>query len=201
MRSTKKARQTVGIGGRSRVVVRNPGEGGGGAAQATRTPGVYTGRVPISWPRSVPDPVRIPLPPGERLLWYRISAVLGRGRSGFTYLTRDLTLDREVMIKEGLPEGIAARSEGSAVLAAGEEVRGAEALRSFIAAAQGVVIAKGPHLVAMLNAFEANGTAYAVMEREEGTDLAQLAFSGPLSARQLLAIAEGVLGRWNAYPS
>jgi serine/threonine protein kinase len=47
----------------------------------------------------VPDPVRIPLPPGEPLLWYRISAVLGRGRSGFTYLARDLTLDREVVIK------------------------------------------------------------------------------------------------------
>lgn len=69
-------------------------------------------------------------------------------------------------------------------------MRGAEALRSFIAAAEGVAIARGPHLVAMLNAFEANGTAYAVMEREEGTDLAQLA----LSAGQLLAIAEGTLG-------
>ncbi|MDQ3583297.1 MAG: hypothetical protein M3495_17565, partial [Pseudomonadota bacterium] len=142
------------------------------------------------------DPVRNPLPPGEPLLWYRISAVLGRGRSGFTYLARDLTLDREVVIKECLPEGIAARSEGSAVgpLAAGGEVRCAEARRSFIAAAQGVAIAKGAHLVGMLNAFEANGTAYAVMEREAGTDLAQRALLGPLSAGQLLAIAEGILG-------
>ncbi|MGQ0593380.1 MAG: protein kinase domain-containing protein [Gammaproteobacteria bacterium] len=139
--------------------------------------------------------MRIPLPPGEPLLWYRISAVLGRGRSGFTYVARDLTLDREVVIKECLPEGIAARSEGSAVrpLAAGEEVC-AEARRAFIAAAHGVAIAKGAHLVGMLNAFEANGTAYAVMEREEGTDLAELAHSGPLSAGQLLAIAEGILG-------
>jgi len=142
------------------------------------------------------DPVRNPLPPGEPLLWYRISAVLGRGRSGFTYLARDLTLDREVVIKECLPEGIAARSEGSAVgpLAAGGEVRCAEARRSFIAAAQGVAIAKGAHLVGMLNAFEANGTAYAVMEREAGTDLAQRALLGPLSPAQLLAIAEGILG-------
>ena len=100
--------------------------------------------------------MRIPLPPGERLLWYRISAVLGRGRSGFTYLARDLTLDREVVIKECLPEGIAARLEGSVVrpLAPGEDVRFAEALRSFLAAAQGVAIAKGAHLVGMLNAFE-----------------------------------------------
>ncbi|MGH8566470.1 MAG: protein kinase domain-containing protein [Gammaproteobacteria bacterium] len=144
----------------------------------------------------MPDPVCIPLPPGEPLLWYRISAVLGRGRSGFTYVARDLTLDREVVIKECLPGGIVARSEGSAVrpLAAGEGVRCAEARRAFIAAAHGVAIAKGAHLVGMLNAFEANGTAYAVMEREEGTDLAQLALSGPLSAGQLLAIAEGILG-------
>lgn len=60
-----------------------------------------------------------------------------------------------------------------------EEVRCAEARRSFIAAAQGVAFAKGAHLVAMLNAFEANGTAYAVMEREEGTDLAQTGALGP----------------------
>ncbi|MGH8478291.1 MAG: protein kinase domain-containing protein [Gammaproteobacteria bacterium] len=139
--------------------------------------------------------MRIPLPPGEPLLWYRISAVLGRGRSGFTYLARDLTLDREVVIKECLPEGIAARPEGSVVrpLATGEKVRCAEALRSFIAAAQGVALARGAHLVGMLNAFEANGTAYAVMEREEGMDLGELALSGPLSAGQLLAIAEGIL--------
>jgi len=32
------------------------------------------------------------------------------------------------------------------------------------------------------------------MQREEGTDLAQLALSGPLSAGQLLAIAEGIQG-------
>ncbi|MDQ3773138.1 MAG: hypothetical protein M3461_01495 [Pseudomonadota bacterium] len=57
-------------------------------------------------------------------------------------------------------------------------MRCAEARRSFIAAAQGVAIAKGAHLVGMLNAFEANGTAYAVMEREEGTDRAQRALSG-----------------------
>jgi hypothetical protein len=119
----------------------------------TATRGLYW-PIPISWPSSVLDPVRIPLPPGERLLWYRISAVLGRGRSGFTYLARDLTLEREVVIKECLPEGIAARSEGSVVrpLAAGEELRCAEAVRSFLAAAQGVAIAKGAHLVGMLNA-------------------------------------------------
>jgi serine/threonine protein kinase len=73
-------------------------------------------------------------------------------------------------------------------------VRCAEARRSFIAAAQGVVIARGAHLVGMLNAFEANGTVYAVMEREAGTDVAQLALLGPLSAGQLFAIAEGILG-------
>ena len=32
------------------------------------------------------------------------------------------------------------------------------------------------------------------MEREAGTDLAQLALLGPFSAGQLLAIAEGILG-------
>jgi hypothetical protein len=63
------------------------------------------------------------------------------------------------VIKECLPDGIATRSEGSAVHSLVAGVRCAEAWRSFIAGARGLAFAKDAHLVAMLIAFEPNGTA------------------------------------------
>ena len=43
------------------------------------------------------------LPAGTSLRGYELKSILGQGAFGITYLARDLTLDRDVAIKEYLP--------------------------------------------------------------------------------------------------
>ena len=54
------------------------------------------------------------LPSGYELKSYRLVAVLGVGGFGVTYKAQDATLDREVAIKEYLPNEFALR-EGTTV--------------------------------------------------------------------------------------
>lgn len=139
--------------------------------------------------------LRIPLPSEQRLLWYRITKVLGHGRSGFTYLAHDRSLERRVVIKECLPEGLAMRAEGSFVSPqrGRDDTLFFDALNAFLAAAQQLATAKGPHLAEVLNAFEANGTGYVVTRHEEAPDFERLALTGPVPEGRLLAIAEALL--------
>jgi len=104
---------------------------------------------------------------------FSIRQVLGAGTFGVTYLAYDNYLDKQVVIKEYFPNDIAVRTDASTVSAKSTQDRGSfqYGLDSFMKEAK--TLAKFNHSnVARVNSFfEANNTAYFVMDYEEGQDL------------------------------
>jgi len=116
---------------------------------------------------------RIALPAGHTLHWYRIESVLGQGGFGITYLARDTNLNHEVAIKEYLPTDLATRTEDSSVMPISDtqsETYG-WGLHRFINEAQTLVKFRHPNIVQVVAVFEANNTAYMVMEYVKGRTL------------------------------
>jgi len=127
------------------------------------------------------------LKPGHTLHWYRIESILGQGGFGLTYLAYDLNLDQQVAIKEYLPIELAVREHDFSVhpvtSEAGEKFKWG--LERFILEARTLARFKHPNIVRVLNVFEANNTAYMVMEYEQGESLQEV-----LSARKTLEEGE-----------
>jgi formylglycine-generating enzyme required for sulfatase activity len=114
------------------------------------------------------------LPVGSRLDDYDIARVLGQGGFGITYLAQDRRLKIEVAIKEYLPAHYAERDPHSgAILPATDEA--VETFRwgleRFATEAQTLARFKHSHIVRVLRMFEANNTAYMVMDYEPGQTL------------------------------
>ncbi len=120
---------------------------------------------------------------GYRLAEYTIESVLGHGGFGITYLARDTSLGAQVAIKEYLPHEIANRESKTQVLPnpSREAVRDYQSgLKNFVKEARALARFKHPNIVRVLRFLEANGTAYMVMEYEEGQSLADyLRRNGP----------------------
>jgi WD40 repeat protein len=116
------------------------------------------------------------LPIGYELAEYSIEQVLGHGGFGITYLARDTKLGALVALKEFLPGEIAQRDSSNLRVLPNPErqaVRDFQAgVRNFVKEAQALAHFKHPHIVRVLRFLEANGTAYTVMEYEEGQSLA-----------------------------
>src|SRR3970040_1105476 len=112
---------------------------------------------------------------GYRLAEYKIESVLGHGGFGITYLARDRSLGALVAIKEYLPHEIACRENKTIVLPnpPRDAVRDYQlGLKNFVKEARALARFKHPNIVRVLRFLEANGTAYMVMEYEEGQSLA-----------------------------
>jgi len=113
------------------------------------------------------------LKPDDQLLWYRIKRVLGRGSFGITYLAHDVNLDRLVAIKEYLPGHLAIRVADEMVrpISSDFEEDFKFGLGRFISEGRTLTRFEHPNLVRVFNAFEANNTAYMVMNYEIGESL------------------------------
>ena len=61
-------------------------------------------------------PLRGVLPAGTTLRGYELISILGQGAFGITYRARDLTLGRDVAIKEYLPATLAMREGRTTVV-------------------------------------------------------------------------------------
>ncbi len=111
---------------------------------------------------------------GFKLLEYQIESVLGKpGGFGITYLATDTHLRQLVAIKEYLPIDFAVR-EGKCtvcVRSSSDEDSFKWGLRCFIEEARVLAKFKHPSIVRVLRFFEANGTAYMVMEYQQGHSL------------------------------
>lgn len=127
---------------------------------------------------------------GYRLAEYKIESVLGHGGFGITYLARDRSLGALVAIKEYLPHEIASRDNKTIVLPrpARDAVRDYQlGLKNFVKEARALARFKHPNIVRVLRYLEANGTAYMVMEYEEGHSLADyLKRHGPRLDEQII---------------
>ena len=104
---------------------------------------------------------------------YRIEQVLGAGGFGITYLACDTNLDKNVALKEYLPGELAMRSPDGKVVAqaTGHEAGYRWGLERFLQEARTLAKFSHPHIVRVLRYFEANATAYMVMDYEKGDPL------------------------------
>ncbi len=112
------------------------------------------------------------LKPGTIIKNYEIIRVLGEGGFGITYLARDRELGLEVVIKEYFPNEFAMRADDSCITAKSKSIGDfSKGMQRFKEEAQTLAKFSHPSIVKILGYFEANDTAYFVMEYEEGTDL------------------------------
>tara|TARA_R110002072_G_scaffold93607_5_gene207417 strand:+ start:38047 stop:39711 length:1665 start_codon:yes stop_codon:yes gene_type:complete len=107
---------------------------------------------------------------GQKLHWYEIRDILGQGGFGITYLAQDLNLGHEVAIKEYLPVDLSIRTKSGTVSPVSDEhhERYYWGLERFLEEARTLGQFKHPNIVQVRNVFEANNTAYMVMEYELG---------------------------------
>lgn len=114
------------------------------------------------------------LPLGREMQGYRIDSVLGAGGFGITYKATELSLEREVAIKEYLPTAFATRlGDNSTVVPAStaQEPDFAWGLMRFKQEAQVLIQLRHPNIVPVFRFFEEYGTAYLVMEYQHGDSL------------------------------
>ncbi|HKU96913.1 MAG TPA: protein kinase [Vineibacter sp.] len=138
----------------------------------------------------------IALPPRHALHEYRIERVLGHGGFGITYLATDSSLRKKVAVKEYLPAQFAVRAEGATVMPRTRRVADDYrwGLDRFLEEARTLARFRHVNIVPVLRFFEANGTAYIVMEYEEGRSLSSLlAGPGRLPATRIRALLEGLM--------
>ena len=113
------------------------------------------------------------LPAGYVLHWYQVESVLGQGGFGITYLATDTNLDQQVAIKEFLPAELAVRVEDSVVRPVSDDRSETFGwgLNRFLTEARTLAQFRHPNIVRVYSVFEANSTAYMVMEYEHGASL------------------------------
>ena len=138
--------------------------------QAVKT--VLNPSTPDAKPRPKPAS-SIALPTGYRLLEYRIDALLGQGGFGITYLATDVNLNAKVAIKEYLPEEIARRGSDDSVSAKDTDCKDIyeHGLENFLVEARTLATFRHRNIVRVARFFEANDTAYMVLEYERGKSL------------------------------
>ena len=135
------------------------------------------------------------LPPGTRFEEYRLDTVLGAGGFGITYRAYDANLDKVVAIKEYLPD-FATRAETSTVVPkSSADVQDYQwGLERFLDEARTLARFDHPNLNKVHRFFEANGTAYMVLEYIQGETLAARLGREPfLSGEALQRLLEEVL--------
>lgn len=114
------------------------------------------------------------LPAGTELVGdYRIERVLGAGGFGITYLAQELSLARDVTIKEYFPGDFAARKGSRKAVPRSQDCAGDYewGLERFIAEAQILARFDHPNIVRVFRYFRANNTGYMVLQFEEGQSL------------------------------
>jgi serine/threonine protein kinase len=122
-------------------------------------------------PNNVPSDIRGGLPAGTTLHSYELKSILGKGAFGITYRARDITLNRDVAIKEYLPATLALREGRTTVLPVSTDHAEpfAWGRERFLEEARTLAqLDRTPAIVRVHEFFEANGTAYMVMALIEG---------------------------------
>ncbi len=123
----------------------------------------------------------VSLPAGYRMHEFEVQSKLGQGGFCIVYKAFDHQLKRVVALKEYMPNGMARRAGNSEVLP--QSPRSQEVfdigLNSFVK--EGVTLAKFDHpaLVRVYRTFQANGTAYMIMQLVQGATLEEVARAMP----------------------
>jgi serine/threonine protein kinase len=135
------------------------------------------------------------LPGGHALLEYRIEKLLGVGGFGLTYLATDSNLNLRVALKEYLPGDLALRGADQSIAP-----RSADTVETFgwgkqrfLDESRTLASFRHPNIVRVMRFFEANGSAYMVMEFVEGAALGDWIKSRRPLAEPLVAAMVGPL--------
>ena len=97
---------------------------------------------------------------------YRIERVLGQGGFGITYLATQLSLQRQVAIKEFFMKDFCSRDESTrtmSVPSTGSSKLVEQYRKKFIKEARNLARLNHPHIISVIDVFEENGTVYYVM--------------------------------------
>jgi serine/threonine protein kinase len=140
--------------------------------------------------------VDIALPRGYALNEYRIESTLGIGGFGVTYLATDNNLNLKVAIKEYLPGDVATRAEDHSVRSKSQE--SLETFNwgrtRFLEESRTLASFRHPNIVRVMRFFEANRTAYMVMEFVAGEPLQEwIRTRRPITEPALIGIAAPLL--------
>jgi len=113
------------------------------------------------------------LPQGTELEGYIIERVLGIGGFGITYLAQDIRIGKAVAIKEYMPNEFAIRADSSTVLpkSGADKDDFSWGLERFLDEARTLASLDHPNLNKVLRFFDANATAYMVLDYIEGETL------------------------------
>ncbi|MDZ7622428.1 MAG: serine/threonine-protein kinase [Candidatus Competibacteraceae bacterium] len=144
------------------------------------------------------------LPTGYSLHRYQIDGVLGAGGFGITYRAIHEALENQVAIKEYFPAEwayrdhngttVRANSQGQIPARSGEPPCYDWGLQRFLDEAKILVQINHPGVVRVRDYFTANGSAYIVMEYEEGESLsAALQRGGILPEHELRRLLKDVM--------
>ncbi|MBL8459909.1 MAG: protein kinase [Zoogloea sp.] len=139
---------------------------------------------------------QLALPKGYVLNEYHIERVLGGGGFGITYLAHDTHLDCRVAIKEYVPKDLALREQDLTVRPrSAKATKGFEwGLKRFLMESRALASFHHSGIVRVLRYFQANETAYMVMEYETGEPLNQWLIGRlPLDRPTLLNIVRPLL--------
>ena len=112
------------------------------------------------------------LPTGTRLSErYLIESVIGAGGFGITYLARHEALGKPYAIKEHFPRQFAFRDGVSATVRPSDAPTFRWTLDRFLQEGRSLARCRHPSIVGVADVFEAYGTAYMVLEFEDGSSL------------------------------
>ncbi|MCP5420484.1 MAG: SUMF1/EgtB/PvdO family nonheme iron enzyme [Gammaproteobacteria bacterium] len=124
------------------------------------------------------------LPKSYELEEYRVESVLGTGGFGITYKAQDTLLETWVAIKEYFPVewayrgndgvGVHSNAQGNAPIAEVKTSGYEWGLDRFLEEARVLARVQHPYVVRVRRYFRSNGTAYIVMDFEEGEPLSAL---------------------------
>jgi serine/threonine protein kinase len=119
---------------------------------------------------------------------YRIEQVLGVGGFGITYRARDVNLEKDVAVKEYLPSDLAMRAPDGNVVVQSTETEDSYkwGLDRFLLEARTLAKFSHPNIVRVLRYFEANATAYMVMDYEKGEALKAVLQQSPRPPEPIL---------------
>lgn len=106
---------------------------------------------------------------------YLVGNVIGEGGFGITYIGLDATLSKRVAVKEFYPAGAVSRNNavsGQVMITPGKEDFFGRGVERFLLEAKNIAaFSEEEGVVYVLDYFQANGTAYIVMEYLEGETL------------------------------
>lgn len=124
------------------------------------------------------------LPPGTVLREWRLEEVLGVGGFGIVYKARGIYFDELVAIKEYFPSAISERQEDSTIVPVDSDAEEVHALglKKFVEEAKLLwnlsTPSRHPNIVSVRSLFEIHGSAYMVMDFEDGVSLSRLLKDG-----------------------